>query len=76
MKNYKLIDHIDLVAMNIERCRACLESGILLFPHDLHSDDTNIEVLIHIALDYLEHIEEDCRVLSDTIMNVLQKSNK
>lgn len=76
MKNYELIDHMDLVEMNIERCRACLESGISLFPHDLHSDDTNIEVLIDIALDYLEHIEEDCRVLSDTIMNVLRKSNK
>lgn len=76
MKNYELIDHIDLVEMDIEKCKTCLESGISLFPHDLHSDDTNIEVLIHIALDYLEHIEEDCRVLSDTIMNVLRKSNK
>ncbi len=65
-------NQIDLISMAIEKCKTCLNSGLYLFPRDLKSNDTDTEVLLNIALDYLEDIEKNFNALSDTIISTLK----
>lgn len=69
-------NQIDLISMAIEKCRTCLNSGLYLFPRDLKSNDTDTEVLLNIALDYLENIDKNFNALSDTIYNTLRTNKK
>ncbi len=72
MKMIETTNQIDLISMAIEKCKTCLNSGLYLFPRDLKSNDTDTEVLLNIALDYLEDIEKNFNALSDTIISTLK----
>lgn len=76
MKITETMNQVDLITINIEKCRTCLNSGLYLFPRDLKSNDTDTEVLLNIALDYLEDIEKNFNALYDTIISTLKITKK